>query len=59
MRDSRIAYIFVMLLAASCQTAQPEKTSMSSFVDELLRQGGVPIRIIRRILLPGDNGSTL
>src|SRR5947207_12274685 len=33
--------------------------SLKGFHDEFLKQGGVPIKIIRRILLPGDSGSTL
>jgi uncharacterized protein (DUF885 family) len=33
--------------------------SLNGFHDELLEQGGIPIKIIRRILLRGDNGATL
>jgi len=33
--------------------------SLSGFHDEFLRQGGVPIKIIRRILLPDDHGAPL
>jgi uncharacterized protein (DUF885 family) len=33
--------------------------SLKAFHDEFLKQGGVPIKLIRRILLPGDNGSAL
>jgi uncharacterized protein (DUF885 family) len=33
--------------------------SLNGFHDELLEQGGIPIKIIRRILLRGDNGGTL
>jgi uncharacterized protein (DUF885 family) len=32
---------------------------LETFHNEFVRQGGVPIRLIRRILLPGDNGPTL
>ena len=41
------------------QTAKGSGWSLKMFHDEFLKQGGVPIKIIRRILLPGDSGSTL
>ncbi len=41
------------------QRAKGSSYSLKSFHDELVRQGGIPIKIIRRVLLPGDNGSTL
>src|SRR5215510_7961700 len=41
------------------QTAKGSSWSLEMFHDEFLKQGGVPIKIIRRILLPGDSGSTL
>jgi uncharacterized protein (DUF885 family) len=33
--------------------------SLQKFHDEFVRQGGIPIKLIRRIMLPGDNGPTL
>jgi uncharacterized protein (DUF885 family) len=33
--------------------------SLQTFHDEFVRQGSIPIKIIRQILLPGDSGSTL
>jgi uncharacterized protein (DUF885 family) len=33
--------------------------SLKAFHDEFVRQGSIPIKIVRRILLPGDNGATL
>jgi uncharacterized protein (DUF885 family) len=33
--------------------------SLNSFHDELLEQGGIPIKLIRRVLLRDDNGATL
>jgi uncharacterized protein (DUF885 family) len=33
--------------------------SLQGFHDEFVRQGSIPIKLIRRILLPRDNGSTL
>ncbi len=33
--------------------------SLQGFHDEFLKQGSIPIKAVRRILLPGDNGSTL
>jgi uncharacterized protein (DUF885 family) len=41
------------------QMAKGSSWSLKMFHDEFLKQGGVPIKIIRRILLPGDSGSTL
>jgi uncharacterized protein (DUF885 family) len=32
---------------------------LERFHNEFVRQGGLPIKLIRRILLPGDNGPTL
>ena len=33
--------------------------SLQGFHDEFVRQGSIPIKLIRRIMLPGDNGATL
>jgi uncharacterized protein (DUF885 family) len=33
--------------------------TLASFHDEFVRQGGIPIKLIRRIMLPGDNGPDL
>lgn len=33
--------------------------SLQAFHDEFVKQGSIPIKAIRRILLPGDNGPTL
>ena len=33
--------------------------TLQGFHDEFVRQGSIPIQLIRRILLPGDNGATL
>jgi len=41
------------------QRAKGSAYSLKTFHDEFLRQGGAPIKIIRRILLPGDNGAAL
>ena len=32
---------------------------LETFHNEFVKQGGIPIKLIRRILLPGDKGSTL
>jgi uncharacterized protein (DUF885 family) len=32
---------------------------LQTFHNDFVRQGGIPIKLIRRILLPGDNGPTL
>jgi uncharacterized protein DUF885 len=39
--------------------AKGSSFSLKMFHDEFLKQGGVPIKIIRRIMLPGDSGSSL
>ena len=33
--------------------------SLQGFHDEFVRQGSIPIKLVRRILLPGDTGTTL
>jgi uncharacterized protein (DUF885 family) len=33
--------------------------SLQKFHDDFVRQGGIPIKLIRKIMLPGDNGPTL
>ena len=39
--------------------AKGPEYSLEKFHDEFVRQGSIPIREIRRIMLPGDNGETL
>jgi uncharacterized protein (DUF885 family) len=39
--------------------AQGTNFSLEKFHNEFVRQGGIPIKLIRRILLPGDDGPTL
>src|SRR5262249_15822622 len=41
------------------RTAKGTSYRLKNFHEDLLKQGGIPIKLIRRILLPGDNGSTL
>jgi hypothetical protein len=41
------------------QKSRGSSYSLQGFHDEFVRQGSIPIKIIRRILLPGDSGSTL
>jgi len=41
------------------QKAKGSNYSLNMFHDEFLKQGSIPIKIIRRILLPDDGGSTL
>jgi uncharacterized protein (DUF885 family) len=33
--------------------------NLETFHNEFVRQGGIPIKMIRRILIPGDTGATL
>ena len=41
------------------QKARGSSYTLQGFHDQFVRQGSIPIKLIRRILLPGDNGSTL
>jgi uncharacterized protein (DUF885 family) len=46
-------------LRADYQRAKGSAYSLREFHDQFVKQGGVPIPIIRRILLPGDTASAL
>ncbi|MFO0798380.1 MAG: DUF885 domain-containing protein [Gemmataceae bacterium] len=46
-------------LRADYQKAKGAAFSLRAFHDEFVRQGGLPIKLIRRIMLPGDTGPTL
>jgi hypothetical protein len=39
--------------------AKGAQFTLQRFHDEFVKQGGIPIKLIRRILLPDDNGATL
>ena len=39
--------------------AKGAQFTLQGFHDEFVKQGGIPIKLIRRILLPDDNGATL
>jgi uncharacterized protein (DUF885 family) len=39
--------------------ARGAKAKLENFHNELVKQGGIPIKLIRRILLPGDKGDAL
>jgi len=41
------------------RSAKGSGHSLKSFHDEFVKQGSIPIKIVRRILLPGDTGPTL
>jgi len=46
-------------LRADYQKAKGSAYSLREFHNEFVRQGGLPIKLIRRIMLPGDKGSVL
>jgi uncharacterized protein (DUF885 family) len=46
-------------LRADYQKAQGSRFSLREFHDQFVKQGGVPIKLMRRILLPGDTASVL
>ena len=41
------------------QKAKGASYTLKAFHDDFVKQGSIPIKAVRRILLPGDNGSTL
>jgi uncharacterized protein (DUF885 family) len=46
-------------LRADYQKAKGSAYSLREFHDEFVKQGGLPIKLIRRIMLPGDKGPVL
>ena len=46
-------------LRADYQKAMGKGFSLKRFHDEFVKQGGVPIKLIRRIMLPGDTAAVL
>jgi len=46
-------------LRADYRAAKGEAFKLELFHNEFVRQGGLPIKLIRHILLPGDQGPTL
>ena len=46
-------------LRADYQALQGASFSLRGFHDELVRQGSIPLHLIRRIMVPGSDGSTL
>jgi uncharacterized protein (DUF885 family) len=46
-------------LREDCRRAKGKDFRLETFHNEFVKQGGIPIKLIRRILLPGDDGSTL
>jgi uncharacterized protein (DUF885 family) len=41
------------------QKAKGSNYSLQKFHDEFVKQGSIPIKLVRQIMLPGDTGSTL
>jgi uncharacterized protein (DUF885 family) len=39
--------------------AKGQQFDLEAFHNEFVRQGGIPIKLIRRIMLPGDDGPAL
>jgi len=46
-------------LRADYKKAKGAEFSLQKFHDDFVRQGGLPIKLIRKIMLPGDTGPTL
>jgi uncharacterized protein (DUF885 family) len=46
-------------LREDLRKAKGKDFRLETFHNEFVKQGGIPIKLIRRILLPGDNGPTL
>ncbi|HZS52499.1 MAG TPA: DUF885 family protein, partial [Bryobacterales bacterium] len=49
----------ILKLREDYHKAKGPAYSLESFHNEFIKQGGIPIRLIRRILLPGDNSPVL
>jgi uncharacterized protein (DUF885 family) len=49
----------ILKLRADVKAARGSDFSLRKFHDEFVRQGGLPVKLIRRIMLPGDTGPTL
>jgi uncharacterized protein (DUF885 family) len=49
----------IQKLREDYRRAKGSDYSLRRFHDEFVRQGGLPIKLIRRIMLPGDTGPTL
>ena len=46
-------------LRADYQKAKGSAYSLRDFHDQFVKQGSIPIKLVRRILLPGDKGPVL
>jgi uncharacterized protein (DUF885 family) len=46
-------------LREDCRRVKGKDFRLETFHNEFVKQGGIPIKLIRRILLPGDDGPTL
>ncbi len=46
-------------LRADYQRARGANYTLEGFHNDFIRQGGIPIPLVRRILLPGDRGPAL
>ena len=49
----------ILKLREDYKAAKGTGFSLQKFHDEFVRQGGLPIKLIRKIMLPGDTGPTL
>lgn len=49
----------ILKLRDDYKKAKGDKFSLQQFHDEFVKQGGLPLKLMRRVLLPGDTGPTL
>jgi uncharacterized protein (DUF885 family) len=49
----------ILKLREDCRRAKGPAFTLRQFHDDFVRQGGLPIKLIRRIMLPGDTAPTL
>jgi uncharacterized protein (DUF885 family) len=49
----------ILKLRADYKQAKGDSFTLAKFHDDFVKQGGVPIKLIRRIMLPGDTASVL
>jgi uncharacterized protein (DUF885 family) len=49
----------ILKLREDCKKAQGSQFNLQKFHDDFVKQGGLPIKLIRRMMLPGNVGPTL
>jgi hypothetical protein len=58
-RDATLAVIARQTASGCASGSARGEFSIQTFHDDFVRLGGTPVKLIRRIMLPWDNGPTL